>query len=139
MERTMSIEAFAGYLERLEHDFEVDEENAAIDIRVETSWGHAYTVSLVEARTAYSLFVAPLLELGDHADTEALHRRLLELSDDCRYVKFGLDADGDVKLSAEGFARLDALGQFRRRLDAILAAVEEHGRELASLADGRLA
>jgi hypothetical protein len=135
----MSIEVFEEYLERLDFDYEVDEDDEAIDIRLETEWEHEYTVTLVEAGPRYVLFVSPLVELGDDPDEEELYRRLLELSDECRHVKFSVDGDGDVKVSAEGFARLDAFGQFRRRLDALMAAIDDFAQEIAELADGELA
>ncbi len=133
----MNTEPFEDYLDRIGYDFDLDEDNDAIDIQLETSWGHPYTVHLVVGRTTYSLSVSPLLEMGENADTEALYRRLLELSDECRYVKFTLDGDGDVKILIEGFSRLDAFGQFRRRLEALMVAIGEHTKGLVKLADGK--
>ncbi len=134
----MTIEAFEDYLDQLGYDFDVDEDNDAIDIVVETSAEDELTITLVQARAAYTLFVSPLIDIGDEPDLGALHSRLLELNDTCRYVKFSLDADGDIKIAAEGFSRLDAYGQFRRRLEAIIGAVDDFGDELAKLADGSL-
>ena len=135
----MSVEVFEEYLDRLAVDFEVDDENDAIDLRLETSWGHPYLATLVETRTRYVLYVSPLVVLGAAPDLPALHRRMLELADASRHVKLALDLDGDVKVAVEGFTRLDGYGQLRRRFEALTAFVEEHGRELAEIADGDLA
>lgn len=137
-ENTMSTDVFEDYLERLEFEFDVDNENSAIDIHAETQDGHAVVVTLVITRSAYTLFVSPFVEYGEDYDDEELHRRLLELSDRNRYVKLSLDGDGDIKLSAEGFSRLDAFGQFRRRLEAIVNTLDKYGQEIADLADGEL-
>jgi hypothetical protein len=134
----VSIDVFKDYLERLELDFTLDEENDAIDIAASTAAGVDYTIALVAGRTAYSLFVSPLVAVAPGADLVRLYARLLELNDERRFVRFSLDADGDVKVAAEGFARLDAFGQFRRRVRALTAAVDAHGEELAELAGGRL-
>lgn len=134
----MSTDVFEDYLKRLEYDYDVDDENSAIDIHVETQNGHAFIVTLVTTRSAYTLFVSPLVEFGDNYDEEELYRRLLELSDLSRSIKLSLDGDGDIKLSAEGFSRLDAFGQFRRRLEAIVKTVDRYGEEIAKLADGEL-
>jgi len=135
----MSTDVFEDYLNRMEYEYEVDEENSAIDISAETADGYAFTVTLVTTRTAYSLFVCPLVELGKRFEKRALYQRLLEISDRVRHVKLSVDADGDVKLAAEGFSRLDAYGQFRRRLEAVVATVEDYGQEIAELAGGELA
>lgn len=134
----MSTDVFEDYLERLEYEYEVDAENGAVDIHAETQDGHAFIVTLVSTRSAYTLFVSPLVEYGDAYEENELFRRLLELSDRSRYAKFSLDGDGDIKLSAEGFSRLDAFGQFRRRLEAIVKTLDNYGHEIADLADGEL-
>lgn len=134
----MSTGVFEDYLQRLEMDYEVDEGNDAIDIFTTTADGLEYTITLVAGRTGYSLFVSPLISFGDEPDEENLHRRMLELSETSRHVKLSLDADGDVKIACEGFSRLDAFGQFRRRLKALMGAIDEHGPALADLADGEL-
>lgn len=135
----MSIEAFEEYLERLEVDCEEVEGGDGLDLTLETSWGHTFVASLVVMKARYALFVSPLVVPGKSPDLPALHRRMLELNDERRHVKLSLDADGDVKVTAEGFTRLDGYGQFRRRLDALLKLVDDHGRELAELAGGTVA
>jgi hypothetical protein len=79
-----------------------------------------------------------LVTPSEDANVSKLYQRLLELSDELKYVKLSLDSDGDVKIAAEGFARLDAFGQFRRRIEALTTAVEEHGQAIADLAEAEL-
>lgn len=134
----MSLDVFQDYLDRLDYDFEVDGENDAIDILTETRNGAEYAVTLVTGKRVYSLFVSPLVVPDEECDTEKLYRRLLELSDQLTYIKLSLDSDGDVKIAAQGFSRLDAFGQFRRRLEALTAAIDEHSAEIADLAGGEL-
>jgi hypothetical protein len=134
----MSLDVFQDYLDRLDFDFEVDSENDAIDIMTETKSGTEYAVTLIAGNRVYSLFVSPLVVPGESCDTGKLHQKLLELSEQLTYVKLSLDADGDIKIAAQGFTRLDAFGQFRRRLEALTAAIDEHGADLAALAGGDL-
>ena len=129
---------YEDFLHRLEYDFEVDKGNDAIDILLETRWGEEYTIALVPARHAYRLFVSPLVEIGEGCDVEVLYRRLLEISDQTRYVKMTLDSDGDITIAAEGFTRLDKFGQFRRRLEEIVAAIDKYGHEISDLAQNDL-
>jgi hypothetical protein len=128
------IDQFREYLDRLDYAYEEDPENSAIDIELETREGDEYTVTLVAARRSYTLFVSPLAEVDDSCATEELYRRLLELADQCRYVTFSIDADGDIKLATEGFSRLDGFRQFRRRMEAIEWTLENHGPEILDLA-----
>jgi len=134
----MSLDVFQDYLDRLDQDFEIDEENDAVDIISETKGGAEYAVTLIAGRRAYSLFVSPLVTPAKGCDQAKLFQRLLELTDELQYIKLSLDSDGDVKIAAEGFSRLDAFGQFRRRLEALQAAIEAHGVEVAELAQGEL-
>lgn len=134
----MSLDVFQDYLDRLDYDFEVDEDNDAIDILTETRGGDEYAVTLIVGRRVYSLFVSPLVTPGEDCDNEKLYKKLLEISDGTNYIKLSLDSDGDVKLAAQGFSRLDAFGQFRRRLESLVNAIEEHGSEIAELAGGEL-
>jgi hypothetical protein len=135
---TMSTAVFEDYLGRMSLDFDVDEENQAIDIHAVTQSGVEYVVTLISARSAYTLFVSPLIELGDECDIGSLYKRLLQLNDLCRSVKLSLDDDGDVKISSEGFSRLDSFGQFRRRVEALMKTIDRYGQELADLGDGEL-
>ncbi len=134
----MSLDVFQDYVDRLDYDFEVDDKMDAIDILTETKGGTEYAVTLIAGKRAYSLFVSPLVTPGDDADLAKLYGRLLELSDELKYVKLSLDSDGDVKIAAEGFSRLDAFGQFRRRLEALTKAIDEYGQEIADLAEAEL-
>ncbi len=136
--KLMSLDVFQDYLDRLDYDFEVDEDNDAIDILTETRGGEEYAVTLIVGRRVYSLFVSPLVTPAEDCDREKLFQKLLELSDGINYIKLSLDSDGDVKLAAQGFSRLDAFGQFRKRLQSLVGAVEEHGSEIAELAEGEL-
>lgn len=134
----MSTDVFEDYLERMDMEFDVDEENKAIDIHAETKEGVEYAITLISARSAYTLFVSPLVEVGEGCDLQALHQRLLELNDSCRNVKLCIDDDGDIKIAAEGFARLDSFGQFRRRVGAVIKTIDRYGEEIAELADSEL-